>query len=689
MAKLKIQKNKHRTQPAKSGGTSHETVPGRLAVFLDKGILGCIILMVIGVPLAFYSGSLEKYPIPKTTVLKILVLTALTLWAFRVISEKKFIFKRTSLDIPIVLYLAASFLSFKNASNIHSFENSFVNMVIFVSLYYLVLNNVKKEWVGKILFVSGVTAIAASFFGIYQYATAPQFNLNTTVTSTLGHSNFLAQYLIAVIPICLALFLKSSNIKNTLLWGIGFLVIFSCLILTFSRGGWLGFAVSMGFFILLYRLSSKDEKLKDLSSRTFKRRLVLFVIFVLLLSGLLISSKTYILQSILINPKSPIPSGNTDKNIDLNYKILTALLRVEMWKGTLDMIKESPVFGVGLGNYPIQSPRFRTWEELSINQDILWWAHNDYLQITAEAGILALSSFLLLLCFFFKTAIKEIKYIEKDSKIFFVGLVSSILATLTHSFFSFNLYQPVPTMLFWLFIALSMIFQKGKEFEFFHFKTPQKLRQGHSQLNFPLPFQIITGLIVFSLFIFGSIAAIKPFLADIYYTKGEINSMNAQWEESIPFYQEANKLSPFNPKYRYALSVSLYKVGDFDEAISQGEIAYRLTPFVSDVNRILCLAKNEIGNKYVSQEKLDLAISKYNEVIKLINDRRRVKLRANEINIWGRELANAIYNRGNIFFMKKSYNEALNDYQETLKLAPDHYYAVRAIEKIRSIRPAY
>ena len=689
MAKLKIQKNKHRTQPAKSGGMSHETVPGRLAVFLHKGILGCIILMVIGVPLAFYSGSLERYPIPKTTVLKVLAITALTLWAFRVISEKKFIFKKTSLDLPIVLYLAVSFLSFKNASNIHAFENSFVNMVIFVSLYYLVLNNVKREWIGKILFFSGVTAIAASFFGIYQYATATQFNLNTTVISTLGHSNFLAQYLIAIIPVSLAFFLKSSKIENTLLWGVGSLVIFSCLILTFSRGGWLGFAVSMGFFILLYRLSSRDEKLKGLSPRILKRRLVLFLIFVLFLSGLLISSKTYILQSILINPKNPIPSTNPDKNIEFNYKILTALLRVEMWKGTLEMIKESPVFGVGLGNYPIQSPRFRTWEELSINQDILWWAHNDYLQMTAESGILALSSFLLLLCIFFKTAIKEIKYIEKDSKIFFIGLVSSILATLTHSFFSFNLYQPVPTMLFWLFIALAMISQKGKEFELFHFKTPQKLSQWHPRLNFPLPFQIISGLIVFSLFVIGSIATIKPFLADIYYTKGEINSMNAQWEESIPFYQEANKLSPFNPKYRYALAVSLYKVGDFKESIAEGEVAYKLTPFISDVNRILCLAKNEIGNKYVSQGKLDLAITKYNEVIKLINERRRVKLRASEINIWGRELANALYNRGNIFFMEKSYKEALNDYQETLKLAPDHYYAIQAIEKIRSIKPAY
>jgi len=672
-----MSRSKSQSLKIKVKANNQTTFSERLPDLFQKGILSCIILMVIVVPLAFHPGSFERYPIPKLTVFKVLLLTGLILWAFKIITEKKFVFKIRGLDLPIIFYLVSSSLSFKNSLNIYAFENSIINMVLFTSFYYLVLNNVKKESVRKILFFSVITAIGISLLGIYQYITATQFNLNTTVVSTLGHSNFLAQYLIAIIPISLSLFMRSSKAEEILLLGGGALIISTCLILTFARGGWLGFVVSTGIFSLLYGLNLKKENKKENLPKN--KRLALFLIFIFVLGGLLASSKSYILRSVFVSPKIPLASISHEKDSEANFKVLTAMLRFAMWKGTVNMIEEYPVFGVGLGNYPVQSPRFRTWEELDVNQDILWWAHNDYLQIAAETGIVGITAFLFLLGVFFYKGIKGIGYIGKDSKIATIGLISSLSATLTHSFFSFNLYQTVPTIFFWLCMGLVMTLQEGKEFKYEFFNSK----------NFPkhwiIPLKAIAGIILLSFFAIGSIAFIKPLMADIYYTRGEKAAINENWEESVPLYEEANRLSPFNAKYRYALALSLYKTGDFKGSVANGEIAYKLTPFIGDVNRILCLAHNEIGNIYASRGEFDLALSQYNDVLKLINERRKFKLRANEAIILGNELANAYYNRGNIFFKKKLYRKALADYEEALRLAPDHFYAIKAIERVKGL----
>ena len=651
----------------------------RLANIFQTAILICVVLAVIGVPLVFHPDLIDRHPIPKATVFKILALVALNLWAFRIITEKKFIFRKSGLDLPIILYLISCFLSFKNALNISAFENSIINTIFFLSFYYLVLNNIKKEWVEIVLSFSAIAAIGISSIGIYQHITAISFNLNTTVTSTLGHSNFLAQYLIAVLPLCLSLFIKSSKTEEAVFWGGGFLIVFSCLILTFVRGGWLGFLVSSVVFFLLYNLNIKEKKKKAFSVK--EKRIAIVFIIVLVIGGILLSSKSYIFKTIFISSEKSIETINPDagKNTEFEYKILTALLRLEMWKSAVEMIKKYPVFGVGLGNYSVQSPKFRTTNELKVNKYLPFWAHNDYLQIASETGILGISAFLFLLATFFYKAIKSLRLMEKNLMIVAIGLISSLPATLTHSFFSFNLYQIVPTMLLWLCMGLVMASRDGEEFRF-EFSYPEIIKKYGE-----VPLKIIAGIAVFVLFSIGYIDSLKPLMADIYYSRAERSSMREQWEESVPLLEKANELEPANPKYRYAFALSFYKTGKFRESIENGKIAHRLNPYVADVNRILCFSHNEIGNEYAKDGETDSAIKEYDEVIRLIDERKKLKLRPYEVSFLEREMANVYYNRGNIFYRKKQYRKAFYDYQNTLRIIPLHPYAVKAVEKIKSL----
>ncbi|PYQ14547.1 MAG: hypothetical protein DMH00_01445 [Acidobacteria bacterium] len=64
--------------------------------------------------------------------------------------------------------------------------------------------------------------------------------------------------------------------------------------------------------------------------------------------------------------------------------------RLRAWKGVLDMIAANPLTGTGLGTFSLAYPFYKTYGET----DIWAQAHNDYLQLFAETGLVGFSLFL-------------------------------------------------------------------------------------------------------------------------------------------------------------------------------------------------------------------------------------------------------------------------------------------------------
>ncbi|OGM26017.1 hypothetical protein A2962_03600 [Candidatus Woesebacteria bacterium RIFCSPLOWO2_01_FULL_39_61] len=81
------------------------------------------------------------------------------------------------------------------------------------------------------------------------------------------------------------------------------------------------------------------------------------------------------------------------------------------WQISVDALKESPIFGVGPGNYLTAFNRFRP---LTYNRTDLWpvkfaTANNFYLTLMTEVGLLGLAAIILLLISVYKTVRKEAK----------------------------------------------------------------------------------------------------------------------------------------------------------------------------------------------------------------------------------------------------------------------------------------
>ena len=117
------------------------------------------------------------------------------------------------------------------------------------------------------------------------------------------------------------------------------------------------------------------------------------------------------------------------------------------------MVRDFPLFGVGLGCWPELYPHYRhpPW----LNQ-FAPATHNDYLQLLTETGAIG---FLLLGWFFGAAAIKlyqGLKTQRSTTLPVYAALLAAICTMAVHEIFDFNLQTPANALLFVLILGLAL-----------------------------------------------------------------------------------------------------------------------------------------------------------------------------------------------------------------------------------------
>lgn len=111
--------------------------------------------------------------------------------------------------------------------------------------------------------------------------------------------------------------------------------------------------------------------------------------------------------------------------------------RLSYWKETLAIIKTHPFKGVGIGNFSLPETRH---------------AHNSYLQLWAEAGIVGIGGWLLIVFLFLKNLISRRK---TPQDFFTLGVMASGAAFLIHNLIDFSFFVPQAAFLWWIILGLS------------------------------------------------------------------------------------------------------------------------------------------------------------------------------------------------------------------------------------------
>ena len=264
----------------------------------------------------------------------------------------------------------------------------------------------------------------ANPFPWWNYTDIPQ-NVHR-LSATFGNPDHLAGYMEMAIPLILGLFLLSHRP------GILFLLIYlSCLLLTalvlsLSRGGWIGSLIGLSFmsFALL------------ISPYFLRKKLLMALIGGFLAVALIVLASTTVVERMrTIEQKQEAPSFRH---------------RVAVWGGIVTMIEDHPLFGIDPGTF---SFIFTQYQPPGLRHHYTM-AHNDYLHFTSEVGLPLIAIVVWMIIALYRKGFKKLKNPSRLVRGITLGSLSGITAILVHSIGDFNLHIPANAMLFTVLAAL-------------------------------------------------------------------------------------------------------------------------------------------------------------------------------------------------------------------------------------------
>ncbi len=151
------------------------------------------------------------------------------------------------------------------------------------------------------------------------------------------------------------------------------------LLLSWSRGAWLGFAAGLAVLILF------------LPKRRWVGVALLLAVLVTFLAGLQTGLLPSSVAERLVSFQEDLRFGDV-RGADINDANYAVLERLAHWQSALDMARANPWLGVGFGNYEPAYPDYAL-----INWPYpLGHAHNYYLNILAETGVIGTLAYLAL-----------------------------------------------------------------------------------------------------------------------------------------------------------------------------------------------------------------------------------------------------------------------------------------------------
>ena len=175
---------------------------------------------------------------------------------------------------------------------------------------------------------------------------------------------------------------------------------------------------------------------------------IIFIYFSIFMTQRLIRKKT--IFSFLIILTSFIYFSNTTNSNILSYNFSedeSSIQRIEFYNTAIDLIKQKPLFGFGLGSWKYESLSYSTLK----NETILvpYYTHNDFLQTFVEMGILG---FIIYLSFFIKIGFEIFKKFKLDSFYFYSGI--ALVVFFGNTMLNFPVHRSQEIIPFIIFSAL-------------------------------------------------------------------------------------------------------------------------------------------------------------------------------------------------------------------------------------------
>ena len=319
-----------------------------------------------------------------------------------------------------------------SSGGIDSLKSALIYFAL-LAIYFLVVNLFNtREWLERMVTVIAIPSVLVSLYGILGYATSnlqakwldmSMFSgITNRAVSVFENPNMLATYLVLTLPFVVICALnKRSSAKVRLASLGGALVSVVCIVLTWSRGAWLGLIAAVVLFTLIVYKHSLKYWLAVALTSPFWSKLIPGDIMTRFMSiGDLSDSSTY-------------------------YRLYT-------WKGSLRLLFDYWMSGIGVGEAAF-SQVYPLYAYVGIESTV--HSHNVFLQIAIELGVTGLIVFLIIMFLTAQKAFWGLKNTRDDAvKLCIAAALSGLMAALVHGLADHVWYNYRVFFAFWIVVAL-------------------------------------------------------------------------------------------------------------------------------------------------------------------------------------------------------------------------------------------
>lgn len=321
--------------------------------------------------------------------------------------------------------------------------------IIFFAASLVFINSQKR--LQKIVITTIIFGALMAFIGILQRLASPDAIYGMRATpqaipfASFVNQHHFAAFMNMTLGLTLSLlFGKALKKDKSLLLIIAAFLMLIAVIFTGSRGGILSFlgVLAVVFLPIILNKNSDSEVHEQNEKSSFRNKFLIFAgtfaaIFAVVGAMSFLGGGDSLLRGIGFSGQEDVSSGRT-----------------HFWGVALKIFLDHPILGAGLNAFGAAFTKYDTWNgTFRIEQ-----AHNDYLQILADAGILGFACIAAFIYFLFKKALPHIdSSMSNFRRSSAVGALAGCFGILIHSFFDFPLRTASNAFFFLIFAAIATV----------------------------------------------------------------------------------------------------------------------------------------------------------------------------------------------------------------------------------------
>ena len=366
------------------------------------------------------------------------------------------------------------------------------------------------------------------------------------VLGTIGLETALGGYMAACAILSLGVALFGRNIIARWAAGLASAPMFICMIFSGTRTAWFAFAV--GFVALLVDIDYR-RAIRALRSPVVQGVIVLVAFAVIGLSlhvGRMVKERV--------------------ESVGRH-----AATRGVIWRSAAAMAYARPVLGHGPGTFSRQFARYRPadYRQYRVGP-ITLHAHNEYLDVLAETGVVGGVALALFIGLMVKGSVRVLAAHGAARRPLVAAALAACAAILVHAAFNVDTRYPTCLMIWWVVMGLAVARWGGA-------KRPQPGR--------PWPAWLGVGALLLAVVVAGAVWAgqvQRPYLARTWLREAQNARSAGNWNLAVKHAERAVEADPISAPARHMLGESLFRAGRTFEAILAFEQLESHSPDYSD-----------------------------------------------------------------------------------------------------------